>query len=67
MGHYDPETYVTDTIAASLIGCKPQTLRNWRTNRTGPPYIKLGRMVRYKIKDLLDFMERGRIDPKTLG
>jgi len=24
-----------------------QTLANWRTKRTGPPYVKVGRLVRY--------------------
>ena len=41
-----------------------QTLRNDRHLRKGVPYIKLGRSVRYRIVDVLDYMERNRIDPE---
>lgn len=28
------------------------TLRNWRTMRVGPPYVKIGKAVLYPIQDL---------------
>ena len=35
----------------------PGTLRNWRSMRTGPPYIKIGKAVLYPI-DQLDAWDR---------
>jgi hypothetical protein len=58
------EQYVSDVVAAKIIGCSPQSLRNWRcTGGRGPVYSKKNRMIRYRVQDLLDFMAAGRIDP----
>jgi hypothetical protein len=56
--------YVKDTQAAEIIGAKPQTLRNWRSQSKGPPYTKVGRSVRYAINDLLAYMEQRRVEPE---
>ena len=61
------DRYVSDIEAAKIISSSPQTLRNWRHMGRGPAYSKRGRMVRYKIQDLLDFMDSGRIDPRPSG
>jgi hypothetical protein len=62
---YDPNTYVNDIKAAEMMGCAPQSLRNWRHLGRGPAYSKRGRMVRYRVQDLLDYMASGRIDPES--
>lgn len=59
------EHFVNDVEAAKIISASPQTLRNWRHIGRGPVYSKRGKMVRYKVKDLLDFMNAGRIDPQA--
>ena len=60
------EQYVSDVVAAKILGCSPQSLRNWRcTGARGPAYSKKGRMIRYRVQDLLDFMASGRIDPEA--
>jgi hypothetical protein len=60
------EQYVGDVVAAKIIGCSPQSLRNWRcTGARGPAYSKKGRMIRYRVQDLLDFMAAGRVDPEA--
>jgi len=33
--------------------------------RRGPAYLKLGRSVRHRIEDILDFIEKNRIDPNV--
>jgi len=58
------DRYVNDIEAAKILSVAPQTLRNWRHQRRGPAYSKRGRMVRYRLADLLAFMESGRIDPE---
>ena len=57
--------YLNDKQAAYLLGLGEQTLRNWRMQSKGPVYVKAGRAVRYNFKDLISFMERGRVDPEN--
>jgi hypothetical protein len=57
------DRYVDDREAARILSSSPQTLRNWRFLGRGPAYSKRGKMVRYKVQDLIDFMNAGRIDP----
>lgn len=57
--------FVNDTEAALILSVSPQTLRNYRHIGKGPAYSKKGRMVRYKVEDLLNFMQVGRIDPEA--
>ncbi|BBH15764.1 hypothetical protein Back2_00510 [Nocardioides baekrokdamisoli] len=49
--------------AAELLGLSRETLMAWRSRRPGygPPYVKMGKSVRYRRKDLLDWME-ARVD-----
>lgn len=61
----DNQRYVNDVEAAKIISSSAQTLRNWRHIGRGPAYSKRGRMVRYKVADLLDFMNSGRVDPEA--
>ncbi len=56
---------VSDDRAAEMIGVAVQTLRNWRHQRKGPAYLKIGRCVRYQLEDLKRFMENKRIDPEN--
>lgn len=37
---------------ATLLNLKEGTLRVWRTRGFGPPYLKLGRAVRYNPADV---------------
>lgn len=46
--------------AASYVGQKPATLRQWRTLGKGPAYHKKGRRVFYKKSDLDAWMAQGR-------
>jgi excisionase family DNA binding protein len=42
---------------AELLGIKPETLAVWScTKRYNIPYIKVGRMVRYKYEDVEAFL-----------
>lgn len=60
MEKYD--RFVNDVEAAKILAVSPQTLRNYRHLARGPVYCKRGRMVRYLVADLFDFMASGRVD-----
>ena len=54
--------WVDDREAAEILGFKNvQTLRNWRHEQRGPSYSKLGRSVRYKVSDLIEFAESRKV------
>lgn len=53
--------YITEKEASSITGLALPTLRNHRFCRTGIPYSKLGRSVRYLLADVLEFCEARRI------
>ena len=45
--------------AAEFLGLKAITLASWKTTRRYDlPVIKVGRLVRYRITDLVAFLER---------
>jgi len=56
--------FLTEREVAKLTGIAVQTLRNWRCMRVGPPYVKIGRLVRYPKDELDKFMRRWVIRPE---
>ena len=58
---------VDEKRAATFLGVAVQTLRNWRHQRRGPAYIKMGRSVRYQINDLMDYLKKKKIDPERIS
>lgn len=45
--------------AAAILGTTPGTLAVWAsTKRYNLPFIKIGRLAKYKKSDLLDFIEK---------
>ena len=50
--------------ASKVLGMAVQTLRNWRHQRRGPVYVKLGRSVRYQMDDLENYIQKQKIDPE---
>ena len=56
------EKYLTDKAVEEITGIKRQSLANARHLRRGMPYIKVGRSIRYKLSDVLGFIERHRVD-----
>ena len=53
--------YLNEVQVAKITGRALSTLRNERSKRTGIPYLKIGRSVRYNIKDVIEFMESRKI------
>jgi excisionase family DNA binding protein len=53
----DPK--LTEDQAAEMLGVKSQTLSVWRcAKRYSLPYIKCGRLVRYRLSDVEKFLAR---------
>lgn len=59
------DKYLTDRAVEELTGIKRQSLANSRHLGRGIPYSRVGRSIRYKLADVLSFMEQHRIDPEA--
>jgi predicted DNA-binding transcriptional regulator AlpA len=58
---------LTEKEAALVLGVSVYTLQKWRLRRVGPRYVKLGRAIRYRMSDLLDFISGNTIGPSHRG
>ena len=38
------------------------TLQNWRCKRFGPPYVKCGASVRYRLHDVLEWVQKNLVE-----
>ncbi len=55
--------YLDTEQASILTGVAVQTLEILRSRRDGPAFYKVGRSVRYAVRDLRAWMERDRHEP----
>jgi excisionase family DNA binding protein len=51
---------LTEREAASVLAVSQRTLQKWRLTGDGPPYAKVGRLVRYSTADLDAYVAQGR-------
>ena len=49
--------------AARVLNIKPQTLAAWVSRGQGPAYVKMGRAVRYRKRDLDQYVEAALVTP----
>ena len=56
-----PSEYLTEPGAAAYLGFTKAYLRKHRALGDGPPFIKIGRNIRYRRTDLEAWMEAHRI------
>jgi predicted site-specific integrase-resolvase len=54
---------LTETEAARRLGLKVATLRAWRHRGVGPPFVRLGRAIRYLSGDLERYIGEHRHAP----
>ena len=48
---------LTTAEAAAGLRVSPRTLNNWRSLGTGPEFIKVGALVRYREDDIEDYLD----------
>jgi len=39
-------------------------LQNWRARDDGPPFMRFGQTIRYRVADLRAWMEKWRVEPE---
>jgi len=57
----DIDLLLTETEAATLLNISTRTLQAWRIRTCGPAYIRAGRAIRYRKRDLLAWMEANTV------
>jgi hypothetical protein len=58
----DPDALLKEQDAADLLVLSVRTLQSWRMRLAGPPFVQVGRAVRYRRRDLIAW-----IDANTVG
>jgi excisionase family DNA binding protein len=61
-----PVSLLTEKDVAKMLNVNVQTLRNWRFQGRGLPYMKLGRAVRYDAAEVSGFIEACRVSPHAV-
>lgn len=65
VSQYPFRMHLSPADAAAFLGVSEQTLAVWRCTKRYPlPYVKVGRLVRYKTSDLQAFLELRTITVK---
>ena len=52
---------LTSEQVASLAGLSQETLAQWRSQKSGIPYLKIGRVVRFDPVEVQAYLERCRV------
>lgn len=56
-------TLMTPKEVAELIGCHEVTLRRWRLEGKGPPFIQIVGTVKYRKEDIEEWLEKNTTRP----
>jgi len=52
--------------ASEILGVKPKTLYQWKWMKQHFAFVKIGKSLRIREQDLLDFIERNRKKPEEI-
>jgi hypothetical protein len=57
----DHDSLLTEVQAADVLNLSVRTLQAWRTKRTGPSFVRAGRAIRYRMRDLVAWMDANTV------
>jgi len=56
---------LTDHEAAALLRCSRFALVRFRQERRGPAFVRVGKLIRYRQSDLLDYLAERTVRPEA--
>jgi predicted DNA-binding transcriptional regulator AlpA len=59
----DEDQLLTEVQVADLLRLSYRTLQTWRSDKVGPPYVRVGRAIRYRRSDLIAWMVSNTVRP----
>jgi len=62
--HMKTDTFINEAAAAKILDVAVNTLRSRRYKMQPPKYYKVGRLVKYRVSDLIEFAESHAIEPR---
>ena len=61
VGINDHDGLLTEVQAADLLSLSVRTLQAWRSREFGPAFVRAGRAVRYRRRDLFAWMDANTV------
>ena len=58
---------ITEEEAAAILGLKKATMQQRRWLKQPPAYVKTGRFIRYRMADIVAYIDSCVVNPKTEG
>jgi predicted DNA-binding transcriptional regulator AlpA len=55
------DALLNEVHAAELLGISVRTLQSWRTRRAGPAFVRVGRAIRYRRRDLIAWIDANTV------
>jgi predicted DNA-binding transcriptional regulator AlpA len=62
----DNDALLAEVYAADLLGLSSRTLQAWRTKGFGPAFVRAGRAIRYRRRDLIAWMDANTVVSRSL-
>ncbi len=62
-----PEPLLSEPQAARILNVSIRTLQAWRCAAKGPPFIRVGRAIRYRRSDLEQYLKDSTVQPIRNG
>ena len=56
-------TLLSQDDTAEFLGVSKNTLEKWRWERRGPVFLKVGRLVKYRLSDLESYLTNQEVQP----
>lgn len=61
----DPRhTLLCEKEAATLLGLEVRTMQQRRYRKQKPPYVRIGRNIKYRLSDILNMVAEGEVEPQ---
>lgn len=63
-GQASDDQLIVESQAAELLKLSCRTLQAWRPLGIGPPYVRVGRAIRYRRGDLIAWIKQNTVAPR---
>jgi Helix-turn-helix domain len=63
----DPDALLCEVQAADFLCLSPRTLQGWRLEGAGPRFVRAGRAIRYRRRDLIAWIDENTVDGSSLN
>jgi len=59
----DPDALLKEEQASDILNHPVRTLQAWRLRNVGPAYVRTGRSIRYRRRDLAAWIDANTVTP----